>query len=198
MKPITLKQFEAFLEENDQGDDLAKCFLHWASKNGICRQDARDAMQIVTLQVIEAIKEKRGTPQMPERGWLFTAAAREARKLDARTQRVVQYEDGWAGTNAAIPRRGEERMGTLLDAVQSVLADLPPAPREILVLHFWLDQKQVILADAVGVHPANMSRQIKRACKSAGDILMVKLLEEGYTTEELLPLQRRLIAIFGD
>jgi RNA polymerase sigma-70 factor (ECF subfamily) len=145
------------------------------------RADASDVVQQTFLQAHRALPGFRGATEGELAAWLRQILARtlaHAARDHGRDRRDVDRErslqaaleassarlEGWLASEQSSPSQQAERNEQLL-RLAGVLAGLPEAQREALVLHYWQDWTTVEIGRHLDRTPAAVAGLLKRGLK---------------------------------
>ncbi|MGH2956879.1 MAG: RNA polymerase sigma factor [Solirubrobacterales bacterium] len=157
------------------------------------RGDAEDATQDVFVKVLEALPEYE-VRSVPFRVWLFRVARNHAINLNAKRRRSRPEDPDVLARRAdldQVRRRPEEELeDPASEVVITMMARLPPAQRQALVLHHVLGLSVSEVSSVLERSPNAVRLLERRAIARLRD-----LLEPRAGTQELprgrLPLTRR-------
>jgi RNA polymerase sigma-70 factor (ECF subfamily) len=120
-------------------------------------QDAEDVLQETFLKLLRHLRS--GGDRSNLRGWLFTVAAHAARDRQRRRLRWIPWIAD-RDTREVPPE--EEQHDSRMDAVRTVLQQLPPRDRLLLALRAQgLSYREI--AAASGIRPASVGKLLARA-----------------------------------
>jgi RNA polymerase sigma-70 factor (ECF subfamily) len=128
------------------------------------RQNAPDAVQDAMVRLL-------ATPHRQEilnvAAWVTVVASNRVR--DSYRKRGAEQR---ALAKISVPREGIEDAAELLDFdVQKALAKLPQQQRQVVVLHYLLDQSVETIAEGVGVSTGTVKTHLHRARKTLAMLL---------------------------
>jgi RNA polymerase sigma-70 factor (ECF subfamily) len=145
------------------------------------RLDASDVVQQTFLQAHQALAEFHGSTEAELAAWLRQILARtlaHAARDHGRDRRDVDRErslesavaassvrlESWLAAEQSSPSQQAQRNEQVLRLAE-VLAGLPEAQREALVLHYWQDWTTVEIGRHLGRTPAAVAGLLKRGLK---------------------------------
>jgi RNA polymerase sigma-70 factor (ECF subfamily) len=124
-------------------------------------EGADDAVQEALARALE--QERRGRQIDCLEAWVVTVAFNDRRNVARRAARRRRRGD--AVDTGPAPTRGPdaEALGSQLLDLRAAVRSLPPRQRQVVVMHYYLDQPVNTIGDALGIAPGAVKNALHKA-----------------------------------